>query len=168
MVSKKVEGNEEQKRAAAREAERAGEQPSERGTTSGASKQRTHLPGRSTITHEERLETRDRGKHHSRTAREARSRDQAAEPVTGRDFTGRGTPEYGEEHEKVFRALAGEEQKHPGEPVHLQDVSRVTGLPQEETRELLHDLVAVHKLASEVQAGDSPDLGPRYETKPRR
>ncbi|URN13268.1 hypothetical protein LUW77_22365 [Streptomyces radiopugnans] len=75
---------------------------------------------------------------------------------TGRTFTGRGTPPYGEEHEKVFRALAAEEGRHPGEPVHLQDVSRAADLPEERTRVLLHDLVAVHKLATEVQEDAKP------------
>ncbi|GAA3656864.1 hypothetical protein ACG5V6_00255 [Streptomyces chitinivorans] len=164
MSGKKMEGDEDQKRAAAREAERAGQQPSERSETTGASKQRTHLTGRSAITHEERLETRDQGKQGRRAA------DTGPRPAgqTGRTFTGRGAPPYGEEHEKVFRALAAEEGRHPGEPVHLQDVSRAAELPEERTRVLLHDLVAVHKLATEVQEDAGPGTGPRYETKPRR
>ncbi|MTE21106.1 hypothetical protein F0L17_18675 [Streptomyces sp. TRM43335] len=164
MSGKKMEGDEDQKRATAREAERAGRRPSERSDTTGASKQRTHLTGRSTITHEERLETRDQGKQ-GRRGTEATDSRTAGE--TGRTFTGRGAPEYGERHERVFRALTAEEERHPGEPVHLQDVSRAAELPQEETRVLLHDLVAVHKLVTEVQ-GDSAGLGPRYETKSRR
>lgn len=164
-MSKKVEGDEDQKRAAAREAERAGETPSERGETTGASKQRTHLTGRSSITHEEKLETRHKGKQGSHTG-EGGGGGPAAEPE--RTFRGRGTPPYGDEHERVFRALTAEEQKHPDGAVHLQDVSRAAGLPEEDTRVLLHDLVTVHKLATEVQEGGSPDLGPRYETKPRR
>ncbi|MBN3931478.1 hypothetical protein IQ279_17890 [Streptomyces verrucosisporus] len=164
MSGKKMEGDEDQKRAAAREAERAGQQPGERSGTTGASKQRTHLAGRSSITHEERLETRDQGKQGRRTA-------ETGSPPTGqagRTFTGRGEPPYGEEHEKVFRALAAEEGRRPGEPVHLQDVSRAAELPEERTRVLLHDLVAVHKLATEVQEEAGPGIGPRYETKPRR
>jgi hypothetical protein len=43
-MRKKKEGNEEQKRKAAREARRQGHRPSEVGATSGASKQRHHLP----------------------------------------------------------------------------------------------------------------------------
>jgi hypothetical protein len=164
MSGKKMEGDEDQKRAAARDAEEAGHRPSEWSETTGASKQRTHLTGRSTITHGERLETRDQGKQGWRSS------DTGSRPAeqTERDFTGRGAPEYGEEHEKVFRALAAEESRHPGEPVRLQDVSRAADLPEERTRVLLHDLVAVHKLATEVQEGAAPDLGPRYETKPRR
>jgi hypothetical protein len=44
MVRKKVEGDEDQRRAAAREAERAGERPSARGAMTGASKQRATWP----------------------------------------------------------------------------------------------------------------------------
>ncbi|MGK5531598.1 hypothetical protein ACSNOC_13505, partial [Streptomyces sp. URMC 129] len=43
MVRKKMEGDEDQRRTWAREAERVGERPSGRGTTTGASKQRTHV-----------------------------------------------------------------------------------------------------------------------------
>ncbi|HZG03551.1 MAG TPA: hypothetical protein VE546_08260 [Streptomyces sp.] len=165
MVRKKTEGDEDRKRAAAREAERAGQEPSARGETTGASKQRTHLTGRSSLTHEERLGTRDRGKQGARSTPDTGA-GPAAEP--DRTFRGRGAPPYGEEHERVFRALATEEEKRPDGAVHLQDVSRAAGLPQERTRVLLHDLVTVHKLATEVQDTGSPDLGPRYETKPRR
>ncbi|GAA2399959.1 hypothetical protein GCM10010420_28220 [Streptomyces glaucosporus] len=164
-MSRKMEGDEDQKRAAAREAERAGEQPSAHGETTGASKQRTHLTGRSSITHEEKLETRHQGKQGSRSPEGGGARPAGD---TGRTFTGRGAPPYGEEHEKVFRALTAEEEKNPDGAVHLQDVSRAAGLPEERTRVLLHDLVTVHRLATEVQEGGSPDLGPRYETKPRR
>ncbi|GAA2464439.1 hypothetical protein [Streptomyces macrosporus] len=164
MASKKTEGDEDQKRAAAREAERAGEAPSERGETTGASKQRTHLPHRSSITHEEKLETRHKGKQGPRDT-EGETRPAGD---TGPTFAGRGAPPYGEEHERVFRALTAEEARRPGGIVHLQDVSRATGLPEERTRVLLHDLVTVHKLVTEVQESGNPDLGPRYETKPRR
>ncbi|MFD1830216.1 MULTISPECIES: hypothetical protein [Streptomyces] len=164
MAGRKMEGDEDQKRAAAREAERVGRAPSERSATTGASKQRTHLTGRSSITHEEKLDTRHQGKQGQRADGGTGPR---APEETGRTFTGRGAPPYGEQHEKVFRALAAEEGRHPGEPVHLQDVSRAAGLPQEETRVLLHDLVAVHRLATEVQ-DDGSGLGPRYESKPRR
>jgi hypothetical protein len=44
MAGKKMEGNEEQRRAKAREARREGEAPSARGATLGASKQPRHLP----------------------------------------------------------------------------------------------------------------------------
>ena len=43
-MAKKKEGNEQQKRQAAREAHQSGRKPSEIGKTSGASKQRHHLP----------------------------------------------------------------------------------------------------------------------------
>lgn len=44
MAGKKMEGNEEQRRQKARQAKRAGQLPSERAATQGASKQRKHLP----------------------------------------------------------------------------------------------------------------------------
>jgi uncharacterized membrane protein len=44
MAGKKMEGNEEQRRQKARQAKRAGQLPSERGATQGASKERKHLP----------------------------------------------------------------------------------------------------------------------------
>ncbi|MEU2791441.1 hypothetical protein [Streptomyces sp. NPDC007100] len=60
MVRKKVEGDENQRRAAAREARRAGEAPSARQATTGASKQRAHEPEKAS--HEEKLATQHRGK----------------------------------------------------------------------------------------------------------
>jgi len=35
------------------------------------------------------------------------------------------------------------------------------------TRALLHDLAAVHRLVTILQGTDNPDLGPRFEVKPR-
>lgn len=60
MSGKKVEGSEEQKRARAREARDADEDPSAAGVTSGASKQRTHV--RHSEDTEEKQEARARGK----------------------------------------------------------------------------------------------------------
>ncbi|UCM89329.1 hypothetical protein [Streptomyces marincola] len=169
MVRKKVEGNEEQRRSAARAAERAGERPSERGATTGGSKQRTHLPHRSSLTHEEKTEPLDRGKQR-REAREqadARAAERPAPPA-GRTFTGRGRPDYGSDHARVFQALGDAERRHGGEAVHATEVARTAGFPDERTRVLLHDLVSVHRLVTELQGTDRPDLGPRYETKPGR
>jgi hypothetical protein len=44
MAGKKMEGNEEQRRKKAHQARRQGRSPSEQGGTTGASKQRRHLP----------------------------------------------------------------------------------------------------------------------------
>jgi ribosomal protein L25 (general stress protein Ctc) len=60
VAGKKMEGNEEQRRKKAREAKRAGQLPSERGATYGASKQRKHLPHDED--HVEKLETIRQGK----------------------------------------------------------------------------------------------------------
>jgi hypothetical protein len=165
MVRKKVEGDEDQRRAAAHEARKAGESPSERKVTTGASKQRTHVPDRSSLTHEERVAPVHQGKQR-RQPEDRRAREPAAPPQ--RSFTGRGHPPYDEQHEQVFRALAQAEKDHGGEGVHLDEVARRAGLPKEETRVLLHDLVAAHRLVTELQQPpDGPDQGPRYETKPR-
>ncbi|WP_059009747.1 hypothetical protein [Streptomyces specialis] len=169
MVRKKVEGDEDQRRAWAREAERVGELPSGRGTTTGASKQRTHVPHRSSLTHDEKTEPLGRGKQRQEQEEVAAERraDRPTPPV-GRTFTGRGRPEYGADHEKVFQALGDAERRHGGEAVYVQEVARTAGLPDERTRVLLHDLVSTHRLVTELQGTDRPDLGPRYETRPGR
>jgi hypothetical protein len=164
MVRKKMEGDEEQRRRAALEAERAGEQPSARGRTTGASKQRTHLPHRSSLTHEERTAARHRGKQRDKEPG-ARS-GPPPEPSRPR-YPGRGRPDYTPTHEQVFRALTEAQSRHGGEGVHCEEVARTAHLPTDRTRTLLHDLATAHGLASELQRSDTPDLGPRYEVKPR-
>ncbi|WP_049568289.1 hypothetical protein [Streptomyces sp. SBT349] len=163
MVRKKMEGNEEQRRQAARDAERSGEWPSETGSTTGGSKQRTHVPDRSSLSHEEKVAPLHRGKQrHPAPGRERR------EPPPERTFADRDRPDYGPEHERVFQALGDAQRRHSGRAVHVDEVARGAGLPREETRGLLHDLVSVHRLATELQGTDRPDQGPRFETKPGR
>ncbi|MCX2969696.1 hypothetical protein WDH52_10905 [Streptomyces sp. TRM70308] len=164
MVRKKVEGDEDQRRRAAQDAQRAGERPSERGATTGASKQRTHVPSRNALTHEEKTAPLHRGKQGDPTWEPTRP-DAGEPPVT---FRGRGHPEYDAEHERVFAVVAEAERAHGGRGPHLQDVARAADVEPERARALLHDLVSVHGLVSEVQGADAPDQGPRYETKPRR
>jgi hypothetical protein len=41
------------------------------------------------------------------------------------------------------------------------------GVAAWETAGLLHDLVTVHGLATELAGSDTPDMGPRFEIKPR-
>ncbi len=167
MVRKKMEGDEEQRRAAAREAERAGERPSARSATTGASKQRAHLTA--SADHDEKTESVHRGKQ--RSAADIRAEpERPPRPSAGpeeRSYTGRGAQEYSPAHEQVFQAVAEAEQQHSGEGAHLDEVARIAGLTPVETRALLHDLITTHGLVSELQRVDSPDLGPRYETKPR-
>ncbi|MFB9880739.1 hypothetical protein ACFFMN_22555 [Planobispora siamensis] len=62
MVAKKMEGNEDQRRQAAREARRAGKTPSEVNATKGGSKQRHSRPKSEPHHHEERLSSVHRGK----------------------------------------------------------------------------------------------------------
>ena len=59
-MPRKPEGNEQQKRAAARAAKEEGKRPSEMGATTGASSQRKHKTGKAS--HAERFETRNEGK----------------------------------------------------------------------------------------------------------
>ena len=58
-MGKQMEGDNKQRRAAAREAREAGTTPSEQGRTTGGSKQRTHVGGKAD--HDEKLETIQRG-----------------------------------------------------------------------------------------------------------
>lgn len=167
MVRKKVEGNEEQRRAAAHEAHRAGESPSAWASTTGASKQPTHM-GAHEGSHEEKLAAQHRGKARWRASdlAEEELRDPAAEEPA-RTYHGRAKPEYDERHEQVFRALASAEEEHGGRSVRVTEVSRKAGMGKAETRDVLHDLATEQGLAAELQdPGDG--FGPSYETKPRR
>jgi hypothetical protein len=60
MAGKKMEGNEQQKRQAARDAREAGHDPSEVGATTGASKQRADA--HQSMSHQERLDMKREGK----------------------------------------------------------------------------------------------------------
>ena len=61
MGGKKMEGNEQQKRKAAREAKDAGSAPSAVGATTGGSQQRTEASA--DMTHQEKLDLKREGKH---------------------------------------------------------------------------------------------------------
>lgn len=61
MSGKKMEGSEEQKQAAAREAREHGQKPSEIGATTGASKQQAKASEDST--HQERLDQKNEGQN---------------------------------------------------------------------------------------------------------
>lgn len=75
MSGKKMEGSEEQKQAAAREAKRHGKSASEVGASTGASQQRTEA--QEGMSHQERLDLKREGKVDESDAPEARpgSRD---------------------------------------------------------------------------------------------
>lgn len=60
MSGKKMEGSEEQKQQAAREAREEGKSASEVGASTGASKQRTEAKGN--MSHQERLDLKREGK----------------------------------------------------------------------------------------------------------
>jgi hypothetical protein len=59
-VRKQTEGDNRQRRRAAKEAKDAGVSPSQAGVTTGASKQPRHL--KANTSHDERIESLDRGK----------------------------------------------------------------------------------------------------------
>ncbi|GCD35008.1 hypothetical protein OEIGOIKO_02749 [Streptomyces chrestomyceticus JCM 4735] len=160
MVRKKVEGDEDQRRAAAREARAAGEAPSARQVTTGASKQRTHEPEKAA--HEERIAARHRGKQGEPHEPAPPPPERAAPLPSYGD--GRG---YTSAHEETLRALTEAQAEHGGDGVYLQDIARRSGREPEETRVLVHDLVAKFRVASELQGVEDPDLGQRYEVKPR-
>ncbi|WP_428815083.1 hypothetical protein SALCHL_005708 [Streptomyces albus subsp. chlorinus] len=168
MVRKKVEGDEEQRRAAAHKAHRAEEAPSARSVTTGASKQRTHRAGPSARQDEETPAQRQGKQGHSAEGAAPRRRGGAGPAEPRSPFEGRGNPPYSPEHEQVFRGLVTAEAQHGGEAVSLEDISRAADMPREETRTLVHDLVAVHHLATELQSADAPGAGSRYESKPGR
>ncbi|MEU3342370.1 hypothetical protein [Streptomyces sp. NPDC006668] len=165
MAGKKMEGNEEQRRAAAREAAAAGESPSARNETTGASKQRTHLRHGGSVTHEDRIAAQHRGKQQWRPGdlAEERIKDPAAAGAE-RTFVEGERQEYTQEHERVFQAVSA---AHDGEAVLLDDIARRADIPPNETRALLHDLTRVHRVVTELAGADTPDMGPRWETKPR-
>ena len=75
MGGRKMEGDEAQKQAAAREAREQGKRPSEMGATTGASKQ--HADAKPGMSHQQRLDLKREGKIDQDDAPEARpgSRD---------------------------------------------------------------------------------------------
>jgi len=159
MVRKKTEGNEEQRRTAARQAREAGFEPSALQETTGASKQRSHQPSREP--HDEKQALVHQGKQGWEGVGAATvppAREAPRFPEASDDYT--------PEHERVFQAVAEAETARDGEGAYLDEVAQGAGLPRQRVRELVHDLSTVHGLVSVVQ-GDQPDLGPRYIAKPR-
>lgn len=81
-MRKQMEGDNQQRRAAAREAREQGESPSEAGVTTGASKQDCHLGNEAS--HEEKMQGAGRGKADpSRFTGDGRPRQQ--DDPTGED-----------------------------------------------------------------------------------
>ena len=79
MGGKKMEGDENQKRAKAKEARDAGKKPSEVGATTGASKQRTEADN--DMTHQQKLDLKREGKQD--TIHEGRNQSSAPEARPG-------------------------------------------------------------------------------------
>jgi hypothetical protein len=161
---KKIEGNEEQRRAAARQARAAGTSPSALKETMGASKQRTHLSRHDA--HEEKMATLHEGKQRWQAREPGAAGATNADLGLNRTFDGE-REDFTADHEQVFHALTEAQAANGGEGVYLDEITRASGLPQGRVRSLLHDLVAVHRLVTELGEIDTPDLGPRFEEKPR-
>ncbi|MFF0463385.1 hypothetical protein [Streptomyces mexicanus] len=85
----------------------------------------------------------------------------------GRPFPEPGRPGRSERHERVFQAVSAVQERRGGAAGHLEEIARACGLPPEETRGLLDDLTRSHGPVTELAGGDEPDLGPRFEVKPR-
>ena len=67
----------------------------------------------------------------------------------------------------MFAALAAAQAANSGDAVYLDEVAHDSGLPADQTRALLHDLAEVDHLVTILQGTDMPDLGERFEIKPR-
>ncbi|TDC24953.1 hypothetical protein E1265_08225 [Streptomyces sp. 8K308] len=159
-MSKKMEGNEVQRRRAARDAQLAGDLPSARKSTTGASKQR----GSPRVGKEAQLPHRGKQRELAEERAEQRRASQPPLPPPGRTYGGRGRPGYGPDHARVFEALTEAERRHGGEGVHAPEIARTANLPVDRTRGLLHDLAVTHHLVTELKGADRPDLGTRYES----
>ena len=172
MVRKKVEGDEEQRRASAREARQAGQAPSAAGRTTGASKQRHHVAG--SESHSEHLEGIHRGKQqlseaprplqHREHVREDRGATVEPEPIDRPPVSvTAGGVELDAEQARVYQAVADLEARD--EPGYLQEVATAAGLPVDQTRREISALLRAD-LLREVAGAQEPDLGPRYELSP--
>ena len=73
-----IEGDADQKRAAAREAKAQGKRPSEMSATTGASKQRKEA--RPNATHQEKLDLKHEGKRNQRAGERARPGNRETDP----------------------------------------------------------------------------------------
>lgn len=78
-----------------------------------------------------------------------------------------GTPDLSPEHGAVFQALVEAQRERLGEAVGMDVIARRVDMSAGHVRALLHDLATVHRLVGELQQVDVPDLGPRFEVKPR-
>jgi hypothetical protein len=166
MVRKKTEGNEEQRREAARRARSRGMAPSAMQETTGASKQRNHLSRHEE--HDRKAAAVHRGKQQWQAAqsREAADARLASGSRPGPEL-GSGEPAYSGEHEQVLNALADAQDASGGEGVYAEEIARRAAMPPHRVKALLHDLSTEHRLVTQVRGSDSFDLGPRFEVKLR-
>lgn len=164
MASKKMEGDEDQRRARARQAREAGSTPSAELVTKGASKQPRRTGQKEP--HEERLAAGKRGKQQSPDREPARPpapnpTEQWSREQTGRkpSASRRGTINLSPEQDEVYAAVA--ELEADGEPVYLSRIADAAHRPELETRRIVGDLLDAN-LIQEIAAPDQPDLGLQY------
>lgn len=164
MAGKKMEGDENQRRARARQARESGSTPSAELVTKGASKQRLRTGQKEP--HQERLAAGNRGKQQSPQAEPARPptpdpSDQWSRQQTGhKPSAGRGgTINLSPEQSEVYAAVA--ELEAIGEPVYLSQIATAAHRPELETRRIVGDLLDAN-LIQEIAAPDQPDFGLRY------
>lgn len=174
-MKKQMEGNEEQRRAAAADARDDGQAPSEAGVTTGASKQRQKLSQKAD--HEDRLRNPGRGKQQP---------DQfAADPRPGSTPSRRGAddavvgptdgfpPRDGGDHadagdlddrdERVFRSLVALEDEDSAPT--LSDIAREADIDVDDATTVMQRLINDHDLVQEL--GADPEAGHRYRVKAR-
>jgi hypothetical protein len=165
MVDKKTEGDEQQRRARARQARKAGSTPSAELVTTGASKQ-LHRTDRKDP-HQEQLAAIKRGKQQGPGPQPPGRRglnptDEWSRPRPGRPPMAGGRGEIidlSEEQAQVYGAVA--ELEASGEAVYLNHVADTVGRPVVETRRILGDLLDAN-LVQEVATADQPDFGFQY------
>jgi hypothetical protein len=135
--------------------------PSSIKETTGASKQPSHS-GRNDP-HEEKVDSTHGGEQRWC---EAVPRIEPTDDTLPVDFGGRGQPDYSEDHARVFTALTLAQEERNGEGIYLDEIADGAGLPESETRDLLHDLTTAHHLVAELEGSDTPDLGPATRSAP--
>lgn len=173
-MKKQMEGDNEQRRAKAKEARDEGRLPSEDGVTTGASNQRRTLPNRAD--YEERLTGSGWGKQQpDRVARQPRPGSRSPEAAaTGAPGDTEGFPPRSEvqdvepgaltpEDEQVFEAIARLEGERDAPT--LGDIADAAGLPVDEAEPAVQRLIDRHDVVRELPATD--EVGRRYAVKSR-
>ncbi|MEU6811625.1 hypothetical protein ABZ920_22085 [Streptomyces sp. NPDC046831] len=166
MGREKNELDEQRRRVATPDARAAGEALDIRDVTTGPPQARTRRPGDGP--HEEGTGAAQCGRPRWHAGDPAeRERRGPVPPGPGPVYTHLERCGYTEQHEQVLLALTAAQERRHGDGVYLKEVAWASGLSPEEARTLLYDLTQVHRLVTELAGADQPDMGPRFEVKPR-